>query len=175
MTGISGWQAIEVFRRHPSDRLLIALHDGELPEGKRVRALLHLERCTSCRLRSSQIGLDWCRLLELNSSDLAGLNITGQEIAARVQSVIHDWSKEHPVRTEAARRIENVLGVYLGKRAAAALLQERGASQDPVQDALASAGSTLRILLGNKSAAAIEAKLLQITGRTPESAGGSST
>jgi hypothetical protein len=171
MIGMSIWDAIEIFRRHPSNRILTALHDGVLPERKRVRTQSHLDQCASCRLQASRIDQDWDQLVELNSADWADMKFAEQETIARVQASIHAWSAGHPVPAEAARRIEDVLGIYLGRRAAAALSQERGASQDSVRDALASAGSTLGILLGKKGATAIESKLLRILGRAPGSAG----
>ena len=70
--------------------------------------------------------------------------------------------------TEAARRIEAVLGIYLGKRAAAAAIKGNEELQIPGQGSLA-----LRLLLGEKSATAIKTKLRRITGRGAEDAGGS--
>jgi hypothetical protein len=175
MMRISIWQAVELFRRHPSDRMLIALHDGQISEGRSARLRRHLDKCPTCRTRSSQIQCDWDLLAKVNSAENRILSIAEQALVSRVHDSIRDWKTEHPDWTDTEHRMEHVLGVYLGKRAAAALVQGSNALQDPGQDHLASAGSTLRILLGKKSAVAIESTLLRIMGQASESTSESSS
>jgi hypothetical protein len=174
MTRFSILQAIELFRRHPSDRRLAALHDGQIQEGQRARAQRHLDRCPACRLRAERIGRDLAILADVNFAEAKNLSIDEQALVAGVQDSIRSWRAEYLNRTEVTRRIEDVLGVYLGKRAAAALMQCGSVLQDSGQDSLANAGSTLRVLLGEKSARAVEARLLRIIKQVPESAGKSS-
>lgn len=142
------------FRRHPSERLLISLHDGEISRWCRRRIERHLQKCSNCKERIARINRDWAYLSKLNG-------VVAPEVPENglVESV-HASIAVSADPAAMARRMEAVLEVYLGKRAAAALL--KGERTDSAQDGIAKAESMLRILLGNRSAAAIESKLLRI-------------
>lgn len=165
MLGMILVEVLEFARRHPSDRVLTAMRDGALPDRQLTRVLAHMDRCTACRLRAGRISLEWDELVELNSAGTEDSKAAEQELVARIQAAVRAWNDGQPAQANASRKIEDVLGVYLGKRAAAALLHERAAVDDSLQDIIGSAGSTLRILLGKKSTTVIESKLLKIIGR----------
>ena len=179
MSGTFTRQALMLFGRHPGDRLLNSLHDGEIGERRRKRLLVHLERCPGCRSRAIQIKKDWEYLAGLNSAYQQP--VSESDLLSKLRASIQTWNTSHsaalastkqPVvdEAEAARRIEAVLRIYLGNHAAAAVIKGNDELQMPGQGSLA-----LRLLLGEKSARAIEAKLRRIAGRVVENAGGSST
>ncbi len=169
---------------YPSEGLLISLQDGMISEKRRARVERHLKRCARCRARASQLAQDWKDFAELSLSAAAEPSSVQEELIAKIQASIHAWSEanlpassqqEHQAfaQTETDRRIADVLGIYLGKRAAAALFHAEGASPASRQESLAHAKSALRILLGRKGATAVEEKLLKIMNHLPESSGGS--
>jgi hypothetical protein len=173
---IIGWRC-----GRPSDRLLLLLHDREISDRQRARVQKHLLQCPRCRERFEQIAQDWKRLAAMNSAAGANSALAEEVLAARVRSSIDAWSAANLSagaapgtqtfeQIEAERQVATVLGVYLGQRAADALLREGGTSQILKKEGIASAEAALRILLGRKAATAIEDRLAKITNRLPESA-----
>jgi hypothetical protein len=176
-------QLIERLKPHPGDSLLVSLHDNELSPSRRSRVLTHLKKCRHCRDRLMQIDLDWRQLEELRlAANRQPLSDT--ELISGIQASIHACSEATPqpasqedlekVQAETNCNVAAALGVYIGRRAADAMVRANGTSLFSNRKNLASAQSTLRILIGRKSAAAIETKLHRIMNRMPESAGRSS-
>jgi hypothetical protein len=176
-------QLIERFRQHPGESLLISLHDNETSPSQRSQILTHLKQCPRCQDRLSRIEQDWKQLEELRLAAGTSVSLSETELASKIQESIHKWSEANrpasaaretlPIsKAEAERQIADVLGVYLGRRAADAILHAGQTTQFSNKDSLAGACSALRILIGRKSATAIEMKLHRIMSRMPESAGG---
>jgi anti-sigma factor RsiW len=159
--------------RHPSERLLLLLRDGEIPDRHRFRIQAHLKHCPECQSRAAQIDQDWKYLAELNAAATADPAFSEEEQIKTIRASIHAWSsinfpdfsaqtKPQFAQTETGMQIEAVLGVYIGQRAAAALLRMGEASQDSKPESIANAESILGTLLGRKGATAVKAKLLRI-------------
>ena len=166
----------------PSDGQLLALQDGELSGKRRASVQAHLEQCSQCRERAARIAQDLNAIAALSSAAAAKSPTGEQELIADVQASIRAWSeanlpptpdqaKQALSPTEAERQAVAILGLYIGQRAAKALLQGIDASEASKKEKLAQAESTLRVLLGNKSAAAVVEKLAGIMGQLSESAG----
>ena len=175
-----GW-----FQRHPGERLLVALYDNELSSARRSGVLNHLKQCRRCQRRLLQIEQNWSRLEALKSAASENLPYSEKEFVSKIQaSILARIAADHTVSasqktaaftdTEAKRQIAAALGVYIGRRAADALLQADRTSPVSNKDGLASARSAMQILIGRKGARAIETKLHRIMSRLPESTGGSS-
>ncbi len=173
---LTGW-----IHRHPDDGVLLALHDGELSEPRRARALSHLEHCLRCRARAAQIGQEWECLSGRRAAAGRVSDSREADLLVKIQASIHAWSAANIVtappqaaevfaRTEAGRQMALVLGIYLGQRAAAALLEAGGAVPPSRSGCLATAESTLTALLGRRGTSAVEAKLHWIMEHFPESA-----
>jgi hypothetical protein len=176
---------INWFHRHPGESVLLSLHDNEASPARRSRILAHLKQCPSCQDRLTQIEENWKRLKEWKSAASENSALSEKELASKIQASIHAWSEANrpastsrenlaTIKAEANRQIAAVLGVYLGRRAADALLRTNNTLQFSAKEELAGAQSALRILIGRKSATAIEMKLHRIMNRMPESAGRSS-
>jgi anti-sigma factor RsiW len=172
---IVGWHC-----GRPSDHLLLLLHDGEISDRRRARVQRHLHRCPRCRERMARIAQDLKDLSAMNSNAGANATLAEEILVAKVRSSIDAWSAANLPdgsapgtqtfeQIEAGRQVAAVLGVYLGQRAANALLREGGTSQISKQEGIASAEATLRILLGRKAATAVGEKLAKIINRLPES------
>lgn len=165
--------------RHPNDGRLLAFHDGELSGKLRERVQAHLNLCPRCLERAAQIAQDWKYFAELGAATAEKPPFAEGELIARIQSSIHAWSAANlPASPEqefaqiaTGRQATAMLGIYLGQRAANALLNGIEASEISRQEKLAQAASTLRVLLGRKSAAAVVEKLLGIMGPISESSG----
>jgi anti-sigma factor RsiW len=177
-------QLIEWFRRHPGESLLVSLHDNEISPSHRSRIQAHLKQCPRCQDRLAQIEQDWKKLGELRSAASED-PLSEMEMVSGIQAAIHEWRETNQpasssrksltlTQAETDRQIAAVLGVYLGRRAADALLKANRTAQYSNQEILANAQSALRILIGRKGATAIEMKLHRIISRMQESAGGSS-
>ena len=173
------------YRRHPDDGMLLSLHDGELSADRRARVQVHLKQCARCRHRAEQIAKDWNRLVEWNRSTAAFERFDQEQLTAKVRTSIDAFkaaslvahsagSSQRAPQAAAERQVAEILAVYLGRRAAAALLHAHRASSDSQQEGLRDAESVLRILLGEKPAAAIEAMICRIINQIPRSACGSS-
>jgi hypothetical protein len=126
-----------------------------------------------------QIEQDWQQLEELRSASINNASLSEEDLVSGIQAFIHAGSEVHPPasparETQSLDQAAAVLGVYLGRRAADAMLQASGTSRLTNKENLASAKSALRTLIGRRSATAIEMKLHRIMRRIPESAGGSS-
>jgi hypothetical protein len=93
-----------------------------------------------------------------------------KELIAKIQDALHDRPKSGP---EMDRRLAAVLKIYLGQRAAAALLQPGETTESSRQERRAGAEAALLTLLGRKGFAAVEMRLLKILER-PKSANESS-
>jgi anti-sigma factor RsiW len=170
---------------YPSDGQLLSLCDGELSDEPRVRIQAHLNQCPGCRERAAQIAQDWKDFAELSWAARAKPVFAEDALTAGIHASIHAWrmanlpaagaqTTQASAQAEADRQAAAVLGVYIGQRAAHALLHGIDTSQASRQKKLAQAESTLRVLLGRKSAAAVVVKLAGLMGRLSESAGGSS-
>jgi hypothetical protein len=170
---------IDGFRRHPGESQLVSLNDNEIPPSLRSKILAHLKQCRRCQDRLMQIEQDWKKLEQLRSTSINNASLSEEDLVSNIQASIHAWGEANQPasasrRTRSLDEAAAVLGVYLGRRAADAMLQASGTSQPTNKENLASAQSALRILIGRRSATAIEMKLHRIMRRIPESAGGSS-
>jgi len=166
----------------PSDGELLALQDNELSVKHRVRIQAHLKRCGRCRERAERIAREWSEFAAFTETASAKSPFSEDELIADIQSSIRAWSDANLppppederlvlTKAEAERQAVAVLGLYIGQRAAKALLQGIDASESARKEKLAQAESTLRALLGQKNAAAVMEKLTRITGPLSESAG----
>ncbi len=144
--------------QHPGERLLIAYHDGEVSDKVRARIHDHLQRCFECQSKAAQISQEWTHLSALNAAIETG--ISKAELAESMQNTI----RMAPGSDDARKQMAAVLEVYLGKRAAAAVLTGQVAPGAHAYDGLESADALLRTLLGKKSAKAIESRLVRIKG-----------
>jgi hypothetical protein len=54
------------FGRHPSERLLVAHHDGEASGKVLTRLLKHLNSCPECRAKAALLDYEWSCLSMLN-------------------------------------------------------------------------------------------------------------
>ena len=176
---------IEWFQRHPGESLLISLHDNEISPSRRPRILAHLKRCPLCQDRFAKIMHDWNQLEKLKSAASESSSLSEDGLVSKIQGSIHAWnetnqppsfSQENQTlsRAEVEHPIAAVLGVYIGRRAANAMLHASGTTEFSNMENLAGAGSPLQILIGRKSAAAVESKIHRILSRLAESPGGSS-
>ena len=163
----------------PSDGELLALHDGELTGKRRTQIQEHLKRCARCRDRSAQIAEDWNNFTSLNSDSIANSSSSEEGLILDIQASIRAWSeanlpfapatKDYALTpAEAERQAIAVLGLYIGQRAAKAMLQGIDTSEASKQEKLAQAESTLSTLLGRKSATAVIEKLARILGPLSE-------
>jgi anti-sigma factor RsiW len=163
----------------PGDGELLALHDGELSEKRRTQIQKHLMHCPRCRDRSAQIVQDWNNFASLNSDSVPNPPSSEEAMILDIQASIRAWSEANLPFTpatknyaltpaEAERQAIAVLGLYIGQRAAKAILQGIDASEASKQEKLAHAESTLRTLLGRKSATAVIEKLARIMGKLSE-------
>jgi anti-sigma factor RsiW len=163
--------------RHPSRGVLLSLQDGELSGRRRARILSHLEGCSRCRANAARIKQEWKRIAALASTEGADPVPDENDLLARIQASIRAWSATSLTRpqtqtlseAEARRQMEAVLEVYLGKRAAIALLQAHGVSPSSRQDTLTAVDSALAALLGRKGATVVSARLRRIVDQVPES------
>jgi hypothetical protein len=167
---------------HPSEGRLLSLNDETIPEERQALIREHVQRCPRCRAQATKIAEDWKNLAQMHSAVDFNPAFSEQELANKIQASIHAWSEVNRpasspqamrafAQTEAGRQVAAVLGTYLGQRAAASLLRTDTDAPGSEQANLADAGSTLRILLGRKSAAVVEERLFRIAGRSPKSDG----
>jgi hypothetical protein len=167
---------------HPNEGRLLSLQDGTISGKRQARIRAHIQRCPRCRARAEKIAEEWTHVSALHLAADFNPAFSEEELVKKVRASIHAWSAaslpalspqamQAFAQTEAGRQVAAVLGAYLGQRAASALLRTGEPSPISEQANLADAGSTLRILLGRKSAAAVEEKLLRIAGRIPKSIG----
>jgi len=164
--------------RHPSDSRLLAFHDGELSGKHRERVQAHLNRCPRCLERAAQIAQDWKDFAELSAATAEKPPFAEGELIAKIKASVHEWRaadlpaspQQEFAQTATGRQVTAMLAIYLGQRAANALLNGIETSEISKQEKLAQAASTLRVLLGRKSAAAVVEKLLRIMGPISESA-----
>jgi anti-sigma factor RsiW len=165
--------------RHPNDSRLLAFHDGELSGERRARIQAHLNLCPRCLERAAQITQDWKDFAESISATAEKPPFEKGKLIDKIQASVHAWSaanlpaspEQEFVQTETGRQVTAMLAIYLGQRAAKALIDGIEASEFSRQEKLAQAASTLRVLLGHKSAAAVVEKLVGIMGPLSESAG----
>ncbi len=166
---------------HPSDGVLFALQDGQLSDKRRIQARSHLAKCRRCREKASQMEQEWKIITGTALASGFTSAAAGDELLARIRASIHaasptagTLSQQHPAspfaQTEAGRQMAAVLGAYLGRRAAAVLLESGGGEPPSRQDCLVAAGSALTALLGQKGAAAVKAKLHWIINNCADSA-----
>jgi len=170
MLGPFAGRAKTWFRIHPGRGVLLSLQHGELSGKRRVRTLSHLEACSRCRARAARIEQEWKRFAELAAAEAINPGFKEEELIARIQDSIRAWSEANVTpsqaqtlsEAEARCQLEALLEVYLGKRAAAALVGTLGASPSSRQETLAAADSALAALLGRKGATAVSARLQRI-------------
>ena len=178
-------RVIALHWRHPSESLLLSLHVGEISDRRRERLQAHLKQCLRCQARAAQMARDWRDFTELTLAADASPAFAEEELITKVQSSIRGWSaanlpassqpETQPfAQTEVGQQVAAVLAVYLGQRAASALLHAGRATQISKQEKLAQAEWTLRVLLGRQGAKAVEKKLLRIMNQLPDSASGPS-
>ncbi len=166
----------------PSDGDLLALQDNELSVERRARIQAHLNRCARCRERAERIARKWGEFAAFHQTASANPPFSEDELIAVIQSSIRAWRDANLppppeaerlvlTKTEAERQAVAVLGLYIGQRAAKALLQGIEDSESARKEKLAQAESTLRALLGRKNAAAVVEKIARIMAQHSESAG----
>jgi anti-sigma factor RsiW len=166
----------------PSDGDLLALQDNELSVERRARIQAHLNRCARCRERAERIAREWSEFAAFHQTASANPPFSEDELIADIQSSIRAWRDANLppppeaerlvlTKTEAERQAVAVLGLYIGQRAAKALLQGIEDSESARKEKLAQAESTLRALLGRKNAAAVVEKIARIMAQHSESAG----
>ncbi|MDM7995868.1 MAG: zf-HC2 domain-containing protein [Acidobacteriota bacterium] len=166
----------------PSDGDLLALQDNELSVERRARIQAHLNRCARCRERAERIAREWSEFTAFHQTASANPPFSEDELIADIQSSIRAWRDANLppppeaerlvlTKTEAERQAVAVLGLYIGQRAAKALLQGIEDSESARKEKLAQAESTLRALLGRKNAAAVVEKIARIMAQHSESAG----
>ncbi len=166
----------------PSDGELLALQDNELSGKRQARIQAHLKRCGRCRERAERIAREWSEFVALNEAASANPPFSEDELIAEIQSPIKAWSRANLpppketerlvlTKTEAERQAVAGLGLYIGQRAAKALLQGMEDSESSRKEKLAQAESTLRALIGRKNAAAVVEKITRIMAQHSESAG----
>ncbi len=169
--------------RHPSDKLLLLFHDGEISNQGRVRVQGHLKQCPRCRKRAAQIAQDWISLTQLSTAATADPLFKEDELIPKIQASIHAWSaanlsasQQREMKSFASakerRQVASVLETYLGKRAVSALFHGEETKSASDFEKLDQAKSILRILLGHKGSTAVEKKLHRIMANTPNSRGG---
>ncbi len=168
-------QILHWFHRHPGDAQLLSFLDGELSKKRRASAMKHLKNCDSCHARLAQIEKEWNYFGELNAASSAEPLFSKKDLILKIRSAISAGPEAprlpaSPGTAETDRRLAAVLGIYLGRRATAAILSEEPSSSSR-RERLAGAEAALSTLLGRKGFAAVETRLLNIM--NPKSAGGS--
>jgi hypothetical protein len=185
MKGWRVWQRAALPWGHPSDRRLLTLQDGATHDARCKRTQAHLIRCPRCRERAAHIAEDWSSIAKLNAGENARTVFPEEAMVINIRASMHSWSIANPAppstqemqefaQTDAGRQVAAILETYLGRRAASALLCKAGSSPAPEQRSLAEVWPAIRILLGQKSAAAVEEKLLSRAAHFLKSAGRSS-
>jgi anti-sigma factor RsiW len=174
------WRIEEWFGGHPSDGRLFSLRDGALSDRQRACVTEHLKKCDRCRAKTAQMEREWKRFAELSAVSNIKSSIEENELLAKIRSDIRAWSNANPSplsslpandfeKTETGHKVAAVLSIYLGNRAAAALLQTNETPERERAGKLIGAERTLSILLGRKCAAAIDLKLRRIMEELPKS------
>lgn len=164
------WRLLQWFHQHPGDSQILSFLHGELPEERRAFMVKHLNKCHRCHTKMIQLEQEWKHFAELNTAVTANPVFEEKELITKIQDALHDRLKSGP---EMDRQLASVLGIYLGQRAAAALLQPGKTTASSRQERLAGAEAALLTLLGRKGFAAVEMRLLKILER-PKSANVSS-
>jgi anti-sigma factor RsiW len=164
------WRFLQWFYQHPGDSQILSFLHGELPDERRSFMVKHLDQCHRCHTRLMQLEQEWKHFAELNTASTATSSLEEKELIAKIQDALHDRPKSGP---EMDRQLAAVLKIYLGQRAATALLQPGETAAASQQERLAGAEAALLTLLGRKGFAAVEMKLLKIL-ESPKSANESS-
>ncbi len=129
---------------HPSEALLIALGDGELPSAQEAKIRAHLQSCPLCRAQAEQLQYGLQLFDRSWKSSRAEFSI-GAELQ-KLMSVIDTSGRRAGGLSEAAegsplyKRLLAELSIYLGDRAALQLLRrccESGAQREELQETLA--------------------------------------
>ncbi len=177
MFGLIGERLGEWLRGHPSDGTLFALQDGQLAGSRKTRAYTHLANCPACREKAVQMELDWKSVDDAYRTPGSDFVPAEDELLASIRNALRASDPAEDVlaapqaaafaQTEAGRRMAGVLGIYLGQRAAAALLDAGG--NNSKQECLTAAGNALTELLGQKGAAAVQARISWIVDHCAES------
>lgn len=164
------WRFLQWFYRHPGDSRILSFLEGELQDKRHAYMAKHIKECNRCHTKLVQMEQDWKHFAELNTASAADPFFEEKELIAKIQDSLHDQPKSGP---EMDRQLASVLGIYLGQRAARALLQPGETTESSRQERLAGAEAALLTLLGRKGFAAVEMRLLKILER-PKSANESS-
>jgi hypothetical protein len=126
----------------------------------------HIDRCDHCRMRLARLEQEWKQLAEMRAHSF----ISEEELLAKIQSAIRTQIASG---MEKDRKIAAVLGVYLGQRAAEAIIKGE-TSESERRKKIAGAEAALSILLGRRGFAAVETRIDSIMNEQPESQGESS-
>jgi len=170
------WQFLRRFCRHPGKRRLLLFLDNELPDMHRNQIIRHLAECNRCHARMVQMEREWRFFAELNLASSLDL-IEKKKLITKIQAAIQDLKSsppQLPEKTEMDRQLAAVLDIYLGRRAAASLVQPEKDSAPSRGEKIAGAEAALLTLLGRKGFAAVEMRLHPITRCAPKAVGGPS-
>ena len=185
MLELIGERMGEWLRGHPSDGTLFALQDGQLAGRRKTRAYTHLANCPACREKAAQMEREWESVVGVCRTPDSDFVPAEDEILASIRDAIRASSPAEDfltapqgavfAQTEAGRRMAGVLGIYLGQRAAAALLDAGGNNPQSKQECLAAAENALTALLGQKGASAVQVRIRWIVDHCADSGAQSST
>jgi hypothetical protein len=167
---VSPWRIRRWFRRHPSDEELTLFVDKELKEERLVYLRQHFNQCDRCRARWTRLEQEWKNLAAMSADTNAQYPIPNEELLKKIQAAIHDHNVSG---SETDQKVAAVLGIYLGRRAAEAILKGE-ASASARREKIVGAEAALSALLGRKGYAAVETRLVSIMNEGPESLGESS-
>ena len=163
-------------RLHPSYEELLAFRDAELSEDKSQRITLHLDRCRRCQVERGRIEDDIARFQLrdpwLNVSRVPPLGVGFARLRLAIQDYkIPDSSPSGPARTESlsdkymGQRVAAELGLYVGPRAAAALLQRMDNGHRDLHDFIGAADPVLTAFYGQATASAVTFRISRIWNR----------
>jgi hypothetical protein len=158
--------------RHPSDDLLLSLSHREINGESLDRIVAHVGRCQRCSKKKEQLEQEWKGIAALGAGTAVLSKLAEEELIHKIQSSMSaqvDCNnpadlKPAPSDPEAERQVEEMLGTFLGKRAAAALLRkEQDSANAAIPGSLEDILPILRALLGSRGAEAIERRFLRLT------------
>jgi hypothetical protein len=163
-------------RLHPSYEELLAFRDAEVGEAWSQWIAAHLSRCRRCQVERGQIEEDVARFLSrdpwLKERGLLplGEGLVRLRLAIRNYE-ISEFSDSGRARTASRReqymgqRVAAELGLYLGPRAAATLLQGMGNGRRDLQELVGAADPVLTAFYGQATASAVTSRISRIWNR----------
>jgi len=160
-------------RLHPNYEELLAFRDGELGAAKSQWITAHLYRCRRCQIERGRIEEDIARFLSRDPwLQERGLPPLGEGLARLRLAIrnceIPESSASGPARTASRRdqhvgqRVTAELGLYLGPRAAATVLQGRGSGRGDLQELVGAADPVLTAFYGQATASAVTSRISRI-------------